>query len=148
MAKLNAYLIFNGNCEEAMEFYRESLQGDLKLSKVGESPLAGQMPTEMHDKIFHSVLTSGDMVLMGTDMVGDKGYKPGNTVPLCLMCESKQEIETLFSRLAQGAVLTYPLQQAFFGTYGDLTDKYGFNWMFMFCTNEERESISTAATVG
>ena len=83
----------------------------------------------------HSVLTSGSIMLMGSDMVGEEGYRHGNTLSLCLVCQSKEEIETLYSRLSAGAKATHPLKEEFFGTYEDLTDKYGFSWMFQFGGN-------------
>ena len=75
------------------------------------------------------------MVLMASDNLGQEGYKHGNTVSLCLVCGSKEEIETLFSKLSAGGRVKHSLKEEFFGTYGDLTDKYGFNWMFQFGGN-------------
>ena len=138
MAQLNAYLIFNGKCREAMEFYKGCLGGELTLNTIGDSPMATQMPAEMRDKILHSMLTSGNMVLMGSDMVGEEGYKPGNTISLCLVCKSREEIEMLFSAISEGGHVRHPLKEEFFGTFGDLTDKYGFNWMFQFGGNQSR----------
>lgn len=135
MAEFNAYLKFNGNCKEAMQFYQGCLGGDLKMTTVGQSPMAKQMP-EMRDRIMHSVLTNGTIMLMGSDSFGTEEYKRCNTLGLCLICQSKKEIETLFSKLSAGASDIHPLAKVFFGTYGDLTDKYGFNWMFQF--NEEK----------
>jgi PhnB protein len=133
MAEFNAYLRFKGNCREAMQFYKECLGGVLTLVPVRGSPVASQMPAAVQDDILHSVLTSGSVMLMGTDM-GEDLYKHGNTVFLCLACQSKEEIESLFSKLSAGAKVVHPLRQEFFGTYGDLIDKYGFGWMFQFGT--------------
>jgi PhnB protein len=133
MAEFNAYLRFKGNCREAMQFYKECLGGVLTLVPVRGSPVASQMPAAVQDDILHSVLTSGSVMLMGTDM-GEDLYKHGNTVFLCLVCQSKEEIESLFSKLSAGAKVLHPLRQEFFGTYGDLIDKYGFGWMFQFGT--------------
>jgi PhnB protein len=131
MARLNAFLVFNGDCREAMEFYRTCLGGELQLNRVGDSPVATQMPPEMHDKIIFSTLTSGDIVLMASDMVGEDGYKPGNTMFLSVVCEGRQELESLFSSLSEGGVVTQAVKEEFFGTFGALTDKYGFSWMFL-----------------
>lgn len=131
MAILNAFLLFNGNCREAMEFYRTCLGGELQLNTVGESPVAAQMPPEKHDKIIYSMLTSGDIVLMASDMVGDEEYGHGNTAFLCLVCDSDQELDTLFSKLSDGGSITQRPKQDFFGRFGALTDRYGFSWMFL-----------------
>jgi PhnB protein len=138
MAKLNAYLTFSGNCKEAMEFYKSCLGGELTLMTVGESPMAAQTPVAMRDSIMHSLLTSGSINLMASDMMGQGEFKPGNTIHLCLVCESKEEIERLFAKLSQGAQAVRPLKEEFFGTYGDLTDKFGFGWMFQFGGNQQR----------
>lgn len=138
MAEFNAYLRFNGNCKEAMQFYQDCLGGKLGMTTIGKSPAAGQMPAQMHDKILHSVLTSGTIMLMGSDIVEQKEkYKHGNTLSLCLVCQSKEEIETLFSKLSAGGRVMHALKEEFFGTYGDLTDKYGFSWKFQFSPEQQ-----------
>jgi PhnB protein len=71
-------------------------------------------------------------VLLASDMVGPEGVKKGNDVSLTLVCSSKAEIETSFSKLSAGGKVAHPLKEEFFGTYGDLTDKYGINWMFTY----------------
>lgn len=132
MASLNAYLEFNDQCQEAMTFYKSCLGGELILNTVGDSPMAAQMPTEMRGKILHSMLASGKIVLMGSDMGKEKEYKPKNSVSLCLVCDSQDEIERLFSLLSKGSRVIHPLKKEFFGTFGAITDKYGINWMFQF----------------
>lgn len=132
MAEFNAYLRFMGNCREAMQFYKGCFGGELNLMTIGDSPMSAQMPAEMHDKVMHSVLTSGSIMIMGSDMMREEEYNHGNTVSLCLVCKSKEEIEILFSRLSAGGKVTHPLEEMFFGTYGDLTDRYGFSWLFQF----------------
>jgi PhnB protein len=56
MTQINPYLHFDGNCREAMTFYRESLGGELALQAVGDSPMASQMPAEAQKKILHASL--------------------------------------------------------------------------------------------
>ena len=129
MAELNAYLRFNGNCREAMEFYRDCLGGTLSITPVKDSPIAKVQPPEMQDKIAHSALTNGSTMLMGADNFEKAEYRHGNDFSLSLICKSKQEIELLFSKFSAGATAVIPLQQAFFGTFGRLTDKYGFSWL-------------------
>jgi PhnB protein len=132
MTQINAYLHFNGNCREAMTFYRECLGGKLELQTVGESPMAGQMPAEAQKSILHAALTQGGIVLMGSDMMGPGGAIKGNLVSLSLVCSSKEEIESFFSRLSAGGKVAHPLKEEFFGTHGNITDKYGINWMFTY----------------
>ena len=132
MAQLNPYLTFNGNCREAMMFYKECLGGELTLQTVGDSPMAASMPPEMKNRIMHSSLTKKGFQLFASDMMGPDAVVKGNTVTLCLVGESEGEIEKLFSRLSDGGKVSHPLKKEFFGLYGDLTDKYGLNWMFQY----------------
>jgi PhnB protein len=99
--------------------------------------MAGQEPAATHKNIMHAALTNEGMSLMASDMVGPGGIKKGNTVSLTLVCSSKEEIEVFFSRLSAGGKVGHALKEEFFGTYGDLTDKYGTNWMFQFDKNQK-----------
>ena len=137
MTQLNAYLHFNGNCREAMTFYKECLGGELKLQTVGESPMASQMPAAQHKNILHATLTNKGIALMGSDMVGPGGVTHGNAISLTVVCSSKTEIETFFAKLSAGGKVMHALKEEFFGTYGDLTDKYGISWMFNFDKNQK-----------
>ena len=129
MAQLTPYLFFKGNCREAMAFYKECLDGKLNVQTVGDSPMAANMPQELHNSVMHSVLEKDGFVLMASDMILEGDRVNGNTVSLCLLCKSKDEIQTLYSKLSAGGTADHPLNETFFGTFGDLTDKYGFNWM-------------------
>ena len=130
MVQLNPYLRFNGNCREAMTFYQSCLGGELTIQTVGETPMAGQMPPAMQDKIMHSVLAKDGIVLMASDMVGPEGMKNGNAITLAIMGSSKAEIEPIFAKLSAGGTVGTPLTEEYFGTFGDLTDKFGIRWMF------------------
>lgn len=130
MARLNPYLQFNGACREAMSFYRDCLGGELTIQTYGESPMAQDMPAEMRDRVIHSMLAGGGMVLMAADAMGAQTPGRGGPVTLCLNSEDKEEITAAFTKLAVGATITQPLMDEFFGLYGALTDRYGIDWMF------------------
>ncbi|MBI1769079.1 MAG: VOC family protein [Bacteroidetes bacterium] len=133
--QLNPYLNFSGQCREAMTFYHECLGGDLMMQKISESPMAAQMPSEMGAHIMHSSLTSGAIVLMGSDMMGSSLIR-GNEFTLCLNCGSDEEINSYFEKLSSGGKVKTDLHQTFWGaTYGELTDKFGFNWMLNYSRN-------------
>lgn len=130
MTQINAYLNFNGKCREAMTFYHQCLGGELIMQKVSESPMAAQMPSEMSANILHSMLTRDGIVLMGSDMIGTS-LVSGNAISLCLNCTDDEEINEFFNKLSTGGNVKMPLHQTFWGaTYGELTDKFGMNWMF------------------
>ena len=129
MAQLNPYVLFNGNCREAMTFYQACLGGELIMQTVRASPMADQMPPDMREHILHAMLTNDGFVLMASDMFGTEGVVRGNDVHLCLVCQSQEEIETYFAQLADGGQVGHPLNEEFFGTFGDLTDQFGVRWM-------------------
>ncbi len=130
MARLNPYLQFNGKCREAMNFYRECLGGELEIQTFGESPLAEGMTAEMKDRILHSALNGGGMVLMASDAMMGQKPSPGGAVTLCLNTDDAEELKTLYAKFAVGATVTQPLSETFFGWYGALTDRCGIDWMF------------------
>jgi PhnB protein len=139
MAAIHAYLTFNGNCREAMTFYKECLGGELHLQTVGESPMAGHMPLRMKAHILHATLTKGGMILMGSDMVSEEGLRKGNTVSMALSLTSEEEIRYCYQKLSQGGKANHPLENTFWGAlFGDLTDKYGHHWIL----NYTRQSHS------
>jgi PhnB protein len=129
MTQLNPYLRFNGNCREAMTFYKECLGGELAVQTVGESPLAGQMPPEAKQNVMHASLTKGDLVLLASDTMAPGDIIKGTSISLSLNCSSEEEIRTYFSNLSVGGKITYPLHVEFWGAiFGILTDKYGNEW--------------------
>ena len=135
--QINSYLTFNGNCREAMTFYRNCLDGELDLQSIGESPMADKLPPQMKQRILHATLTKGDMVIMASDMVGEKGLIKGNSVSLMLNCSSEDEIKTLYAQLSRGGEATHPLEDTFWNAlFGDLTDKFGNQWLLHFDRNQ------------
>ena len=130
MTQINAYLTFNGNCREAMQFYTDCLGGELYLQTIGESPLSETMPNQMKEAILHSALKSGGLLLMGTDCVPEPGLIKGNSVSLALNCNSEEEIRRFYEKLSQGGQATHPLENTFWNAlFGALTDRYGINWV-------------------
>lgn len=130
MKKISAYLTFNGNCREAMGFYQNCIGGELSLQTIGDSPLAERMPASMKDYIVHAVLRSGDFVLMGSDLVADKGLTRGNNVSMLLHCNGERELRDCYALLSAGGEATHPPETSFWGAlFGDLEDKYGNHWL-------------------
>ncbi len=130
MTQINAYITFNGNCSEAMTFYKKCLGGELTMQTVKESPMADQWPAEVQQNILHATLVKNDVMLLASDMVGQKGIVKGNTISLALNCSSEEEINSYFKNLSSGGKITHPLHKFFDGTIGALTDRYGVNWIF------------------
>jgi len=130
MTKIRAYLTFNGNCREAMTFYKQTLGGELMLQPIADSPMANKMPEKMKDCILHSSLTKDDFVLMASDIVGDDGLLNGNSVSLMLDCGSEDEIRESYAKLSDGGERTHPLETTFWGAlFGNVKDKFGTHWL-------------------
>ena len=137
MTQINSYLTFSGNCREAMTFYKECLGGELYIQTIGESPMADKMPQQMKDCILHSTLTKGDLILMGSDMVSEKGLIKGNAVSLCLNCSTEEEIKICYAGLSKNGEATHPLETTFWGAiFGGLMDKYGNHWLLNYDKNK------------
>lgn len=138
MAAINSYLTFNGNCREAMNFYKKCLGGELVLQTIGESPLANKMPAQMKESILHATLIKGDLILMASDMTGETGLIKGNSVSLMLNCSSEEEVKKFYTNLSAGGQATHPLEISFWGAlFGDLTDKFGNQWLLHFDKNQK-----------
>ncbi|MGN7988316.1 VOC family protein [Pedobacter sp. 22226] len=136
MASINSYLTFNGNCREAMIFYRDCLGGELTLETIGETEFADRMPNVIKRSIMHAVLAKDELVIMGTDMVEERGLIKGNSISLMLNCSSEEEAKAYYDKLSAGGKASHPLQQTFWGTlFGDLTDRFGNNWLINYDKN-------------
>lgn len=133
MTQINSYLTFNGNCREAMTFYKDCLGGELILQTIGESPISEKMPSQMKNCILHSTLTNDGVIIMASDMVGENGLIKGNSVSLMLNCSSEKEIRNTYEKLSEGGQATHPLEDTFWGAlFGDLTDRFGNQWLLHF----------------
>ncbi|HVV66313.1 MAG TPA: VOC family protein [Rhizomicrobium sp.] len=127
--RINAYLTFNGNCEEAFGFYERTLGAKIEMkSTFGETPVSGQMPA-MKDKIVHARIRIGDQVVMGSDAPPDRFSKPQG-FSLSLSAETAAEAERLFRALSEGGEARMPLASTFFAErFGMLVDRFGVPWM-------------------
>jgi PhnB protein len=132
MTQINAYLTFEGNCAEAMNFYKECIGGELTIHKVEGSPLEGQIP-EGKEQVMHAQLAKGSLILMASDMLMDGEVLRGNAMALSLNCSSEEEIRSYFDKLSAGASKIEPLKIQFWGAlFGMFTDKFGIRWLLNF----------------
>src|SRR5215831_17966146 len=104
MAHLSPYLKFNGNCRQALEFYKSVLGGQLSLQAIGDSPAAGQFPPAMKNSILHGSLATDDLTIFGTDVAGPN-LTQGNNLFLCLVCKSKGRLKHFSSSSHKAAKL-------------------------------------------
>lgn len=140
MARVTTYLNFPGKTEEAFRFYQKVFNGEFTgvgLRRFGDIEMPKEMPPlddATKQLIIHAELTIlGGHVLMATDSPESMGFKLdlGNNMHINVEPDSKEETKQLFDALSEGATVTMPLSDMFWGAYfGTLTDKYGINWMF------------------
>ena len=146
MTTVNVYLNFNGNCEEAFNFYRSVFGGEFPyIGRFKDMPSQEGMPPlskEMEDKIMHvSLPISNETMIMGSDTGGEwaPGFKQGNNFSISINTDSKEEADRLFNSLSEGGQITMPLENTFWGDYfGMFTDKFGINWMVSFNSNSQK----------
>ncbi|MES1214157.1 MAG: VOC family protein [Bacteroidota bacterium] len=123
------YLNFNGNAAEALAFYAKAFDGKVLFQQTfGESPM--ESTADMKDKIMHATFQAGDLSFMVSDSPHEK-VSGGTNISLSLNFTSVESIDKTFAALSDGATITMPLQDTFWGAkFGMLVDKYGINWMF------------------
>ena len=131
MATLTPYLLFDGNCHQAMDFYKSCFGGELTVLKVKDSPAKDHLPAIDLEKTINARLRSGNLEISASDWLRpDQPRIQGNTVCLYLSGGKPQGLKALFEKLSQGAEVTDPLKEEFFGVYGALNDRFGVRWMF------------------
>jgi PhnB protein len=135
MLRCIPFLLFDGNCAEAMKFYQSCLGGELKLIKTGDTPMKDQFPPEKHNRIINANLKAGAIEFSATDWLSDKLLpKQGNTFSVFVIGQAYDELKIVFDKLAAGAdrdKRTFiELDNMPFGSYGQFTDKYGVSWIF------------------
>jgi PhnB protein len=129
--QLSTYLLFDGDCKQAMEFYHSILGGDLTVTTVGESPMKNVFPPSMHAKVVNARLKSATIDIAASDWLRPNQKRiQGNAVCLYLSGGTPAETTAIFRRLSEGADVTDALSEQPFGLYGALNDKFGIRWMF------------------
>jgi PhnB protein len=131
--QVQSYLMFNGRCEEALEFYKKALGAKVEMLLRFKDAPEGQCTPGTEDKVMHSALKIGDTVIMATDgMMKDQGKLEFKGISLTLNPTTEAECERLFNALADGGQVFQPLIKTFFSPkFGVVADKFGVNWMVL-----------------
>jgi|SRR5690606_23178217 len=147
---INPYLNFNGNTEEAFEFYRSVFGGDFVgggIMRFKDNPGCDEGPPlsdEDKGKVMHVCLPIGNgHYLMGTDSLESMGQKVsmGDNFSINVGPDSKDEADRIFNGLSSGGTVIMPIQDMFWGDYwGLLKDKFGVQWMVTFTTQPGNEN--------
>jgi len=131
--QLNPYLAFNGECEDAMNFYKDCLGGEiesLNRFKDGPKEMMGEpVPEHLLGKVMHMTLRFDENVIMASDSM--KQQTVGGNVTLSIGMDSVEKMDAIFNKLSSGGEVSMPLQDTFWGArFGMFTDKFGVSWMF------------------
>ncbi|MBI4790211.1 MAG: VOC family protein [Chloroflexi bacterium] len=150
MTKLNTYLNFAGNTEEAFDFYKSVFGGEFtSVVRFKDMPMEGMdIPKADENKIMHIGLPIGkEDVLMASDTLESFGQKriQGNNVSLSIHPDSRAEADRIFNALSAGGVIEMPIADAPWGDYyGSFKDKFGVQWMVDYGPpRDERERIAS-----
>jgi PhnB protein len=140
MATINPYINFNGNAEEAFNFYKSVFGGEFasivrfKDLESSEFPV----PTEDANKIMRIVLPIGGNTLIANDVPESMGpvSENENRSKIAVYAETKEEADKLFNGLSEGGTVEMPMAESPWGTYFAMfRDKYGIEWTVEFASN-------------
>lgn len=129
---LEVYLTFNGECEEAFNFYKQALDAETLLINRYEGMPDMDVPDEWKQKVLHAILTLRNGIqIMGSDSMCGKPVSVDTNVSIALTFINREDEIKAFNALGEGGTVTIPLQEVFWESFfGTLTDKYGIQWMF------------------
>ncbi len=134
MNATNIYLNFDGNCREAMTFYGKCLGAEPGFTTFAQGPPdVAAMAKDTPDRILHTELHSGPVVLMASDTMPGMVFQAGNNFSIAIMCDTLAEMERLFAALSEKGKVTMAMHDAFWGgRFGMLTDRFGIQWMLSY----------------
>lgn len=131
--KVEAYLMFNGRCEEAVRFYERALGAKVEMMmryrEAPDQPPPGMLPPGSEEKIMHCSFRIGETTVMASDdMSAQDARLEGFSLAITLTTEA--DADRVFSALAEGGKVTMPLGKTFWSPrFGMLQDRFGVSWM-------------------
>ena len=140
MANINPHINFNGNAEEAFNFYKSVFGGEFAKIIRFKDLVSAEFPVAEHEtnKIMHIALPIGKSILMANDVpeILWRTNENENRSKIVVSAESKDEADKLFNGLAAGGQIEMPISTSPWGSYfGMFRDKYGIEWMVDFDSN-------------
>ena len=130
--KLNAYLNFGGNCEEAFRFYEKNLGGKVNaLMRFADQPDPKNVPPGTEKFVLYANMSIAGTELMGSDVPSGR-FQPMRSVYLSFGVDSDEEAERIFGLLKEGGEVFMPMEEMFFAfRFGMLRDRFGTSWMII-----------------
>jgi PhnB protein len=131
--QVQPYLFFDGRCEEAVDYYRNTLGAEvamlMRFKDSPEPPQPGMVPPGSEDKVMHTSFRIGETTVLASDgrclgRPSFQGFSLSLTVP------NDAEAERLFASLADSGQVQMPLTKTFFSSrFGMVADRFGVSWM-------------------
>ncbi|MEK7673207.1 MAG: VOC family protein [Patescibacteria group bacterium] len=138
---MNIYLNFDGQTEEAFNFYKSVFGGEFKsMQRMKDAPGAEKLSPEEQNFIMHCALPIGNNQLMGTDIIKSQGHTltVGTNVNVSINADTEDDAKKIFTKLAEGGKIEMPIEKAFWGDlFGSLKDKFGIQWMIVYSYNQQ-----------
>jgi PhnB protein len=130
--RLNTYLNFGGNCEQAFRFYEQHLGGEITmLMRRAEQPDQPVTWPGWEESIQYASMRIGETELMGADVAPER-FQPMRSVYLSLTVDSADEAERIYALLTDGGEVFMPMEETFFAVrFGMLRDRFGTSWMVL-----------------
>ena len=137
MKAVNPYLNFNGNTEEAFNFYKSVFGGEFRMVMRMKEVQGMPVPAGQEEKIMHIALPLNcGTVLMGSDTWEGASFKQGNNFYISIHAESVDEGQKLYDGLSADGKVDHSFKKEFWGDWhGNFTDKFGVNWMLNYTEN-------------
>ena len=127
--RLNPYISFDGNAEEAMNFYHSIFGGQLVVNHF--SDYASDDEGETPEGVMHAMLTmDSGRTLMGADTPPGMEFEPSSRISISLSGDDETELRSFWDGLTAGGEIAMPLEPQMWGdTFGMVTDRFGIDWM-------------------
>ena len=128
MLAVSPYISFQGNCRQAIEFYRTALGGEvLFMQTVGESPMSNMGSPQ---NIMHCSMKVGSSTIMMCDNPKPDAHSSGGNISMAIGLKDPQRARQVFDALAQNGSVIMPLEKTYWAeAFGMLTDQFGVTWM-------------------
>ena len=127
--QVSVHLTFNGNCQEAMEFYCKLTNGEiLSMTTFGETPAGQDVPDDWQGKVVHGTMSLGDIAVATADIPPER-YQSSQGINMFIEIENPDEASRVFARLAEGGEVQMPIQETFWAKrFGVVVDRFGIPW--------------------
>ncbi len=127
--KTQAYLAFSGNCLEALNFYADCFNAEIKNKQTYKNAKA-DIPENYRDKLQHAELVGKGIHIMAYDAAPDTPLTQGNNIHLSVDLDQEETTKALYDKLSKDGQIQHKLSETNWNAlYARLRDKYGTNWM-------------------